>query len=64
MPVNVDDPFLLASFSSTTHQHQHQPAVSCTPEGRDGLAHAEESSELLVVAIQGEGVQLYNVCHC
>ncbi|KAF9968091.1 hypothetical protein BGZ70_006753 [Mortierella alpina] len=60
MPVNVDDPFLLASFSSTTHQHQHQPAVSCTPEGRDGLVHAEESSELLVVAIQGEGVQLYN----
>ncbi|KAG9324656.1 hypothetical protein KVV02_000333 [Mortierella alpina] len=60
MPVNVDDPFLLASFSSATHQHQHQAAVSCTPEGREGLAHAEESSELLVVAIQGEGVQLYN----
>ncbi|KAF9954700.1 hypothetical protein BGZ72_004361 [Mortierella alpina] len=60
MPVNVDDPFLLASFSSTTHQHQHQVAVSCTPEGGEALAHAEESLELLVVAIQGEGVQLYN----
>ncbi|KAG0209962.1 hypothetical protein BGX28_009833 [Mortierella sp. GBA30] len=59
MPVNVDDPFLLASFSSTTHQHQHQRAVSCTPEGRDTSA-PEESSDLLVVAIQGEGVQLYN----
>ncbi|KAF9186784.1 hypothetical protein BGZ51_001757 [Haplosporangium sp. Z 767] len=61
MPVSVDDPFLLASFSSTTHHHQQQQAVSCTPEERDTeLTQDEDESNLLVVAIQGEGVQLYN----
>ncbi|KAG0262296.1 hypothetical protein BG011_000124 [Mortierella polycephala] len=61
MPVSVDDPFLLASFSSTTHHRQQQQAVSCTPEERNTeLAQDEDQSNLLVVAIQGEGVQLYN----
>ncbi|KAI1294080.1 hypothetical protein EDD11_008260 [Mortierella claussenii] len=61
MPVSIDDPFLLASFSSTTQRHQQQRAVSCTPEGGD-IAHNREddSSSLLVVAIQGEGLQLFN----
>lgn len=62
MPVSVNDPFLLASFSSTTHHHQQQQAVSCSPEERDTTpANYEEDSGLLVVAVQGEGVQLYNV---
>ncbi|KAF9144515.1 hypothetical protein BG015_000080 [Linnemannia schmuckeri] len=61
MPVSVNDPFLLASFSSTTHHHQQQQAVSCSPEERDTTpANYEEDSGLLVVAVQGEGVQLYN----
>ncbi|KAG0317426.1 hypothetical protein BGZ97_005435 [Linnemannia gamsii] len=63
MPVSVNDPFLLASFSSTTHHHQQQQAVSCSPEERDTrlVAHSDDDdSGLLVVAVQGEGVQLYN----
>ncbi|KAF8939234.1 hypothetical protein EDD21DRAFT_366681 [Dissophora ornata] len=62
MPVSVDDPFLLASFSSTTHNQQQHQAVSCTPEGRHSVSEkeGEEDSSLLVVAIQGAGVQLFN----
>ncbi|KAF9209458.1 hypothetical protein BGZ49_004303 [Haplosporangium sp. Z 27] len=61
MPVSVDDPFLLASFSTTTHQSQQRHAVFCTPEENDFTKEQEEdSSNLLVVAIQGEGVQLFN----
>ncbi|KAK3816176.1 MAG: hypothetical protein J3Q66DRAFT_341837 [Benniella sp.] len=65
MPVSVDDPFLLVSFSSTAHPHQHQ-AVTCTPESKqpkqpqDEKEEEESPSSLLVVAIQGEGVQLFN----
>ncbi|KAF9544916.1 hypothetical protein EC957_011541 [Mortierella hygrophila] len=61
MPVSVNDPFLLASFSSTTHHHQQQQAVSCSTEERDITpTNNDEDSGLLVVAVQGEGVQLYN----
>ncbi|KAF9146662.1 hypothetical protein BGX30_011854 [Mortierella sp. GBA39] len=61
MPVSFNDPFLLASFSSTTHHHQQQQAVSCSTEERDITpTNYEEDSGLLVVAVQGEGVQLYN----
>ncbi|KAF9123416.1 hypothetical protein BGW39_008984 [Mortierella sp. 14UC] len=63
MPVSVNDPFLLASFSSTTHHQQQQQAVSCSPEERDtrpGNYSDDEDSGLMVVAVQGEGVQLYN----
>ncbi|KAG0055022.1 hypothetical protein BGZ83_009792 [Gryganskiella cystojenkinii] len=57
MPVSVDDPFLLASFTSTTHAHQHQ-AVACAAERND--LQQDDSTDLLVVAVQGQGVQLYN----
>ncbi|KAF9096653.1 hypothetical protein BGX29_008477 [Mortierella sp. GBA35] len=61
MSVSVNDPFLLASFSSTTHHHQQQQAVSCSPEERDITpADQDDDAGLLVVAIQGEGIQLYN----
>ncbi|KAG0351814.1 hypothetical protein BC939DRAFT_503973 [Gamsiella multidivaricata] len=62
MPVSVDDPFLLASFSSTTHQHQQRQAVCCTPEETrsEPTQEQEDAASLLVVAIQGEGVQLFN----
>ncbi|KAK3844272.1 MAG: hypothetical protein J3R72DRAFT_438433 [Linnemannia gamsii] len=64
MPVSVNDPFLLASFSSTTHHQQQQQAVSCSPEERDtrpaNHSQDDEDAGLLVVAVQGEGVQLYN----
>ncbi|KAF9350693.1 hypothetical protein BGX26_011186 [Mortierella sp. AD094] len=61
MPVSVDDPFLLASFSTTTHQNQQRHAVCCTPETKElAQDQGEDSSSLLVVAIQGEGIQLFN----
>ncbi|KAF9923738.1 hypothetical protein FBU30_006198 [Linnemannia zychae] len=63
MPVSVNDPFLLASFSSTTHHQQQQQAVSCSPEERDSRtvdSNNDEDSSLLVAAVQGEGVQLFN----
>ncbi|KAF9112728.1 hypothetical protein BGX27_002903 [Mortierella sp. AM989] len=61
MPVSVDDPFLLASFSTTTHQNQQRQAVCCTPEAKEPTRDQEDDSpSLLVVAIQGEGVQLFN----
>ena len=61
MPVSVDDPFLLASFTSTTHAHQQNPAVTCTAEGSSDLSGQDVATSLLVVAVQGQGVQLYNV---
>ncbi|KAF9902849.1 hypothetical protein EC991_004508 [Linnemannia zychae] len=63
MPVSVNDPFLLASFSSTTHSRQQQQAVSCSLEEKDtrsGNHSEDEDSGLMVVAVQSEGVQLYN----
>lgn len=65
MPVSVDDPFLLASFSSTTHHHHQRQAVTCTPEPKQLRPETEnegnDTSNLLIVAIQGEGIQLFNV---
>ncbi|GJJ74608.1 hypothetical protein EMPS_06966 [Entomortierella parvispora] len=60
MPVSVDDPFLLASFTSTTHAHQQNPAVTCTAEGSSDQSGQDDATNLLVVAVQGQGVQLYN----
>ncbi|KAF9325909.1 hypothetical protein BG006_010629 [Podila minutissima] len=59
MPVTLEDPFQLASFSSTTHHHQHHQAVSCSPEKEFRSTEGGEDN-LLVVAVQGEGVQLFN----
>ncbi|KAF9898772.1 hypothetical protein BX616_003625, partial [Lobosporangium transversale] len=63
MPVSVDDPFLLTSYSSTSHRHQKLQAVHCTPEQRNVVqvkSEEEHGSCLLAVAVQGEGVQLFN----
>ncbi|KAG0337832.1 hypothetical protein BG000_004886 [Podila horticola] len=59
MPVTLEDPFQLASFSSTTHHHQHPQAVSCSPE-KEARSTDDSENNLLVVAVQGEGVQLFN----
>ncbi|KFH73488.1 hypothetical protein MVEG_00704 [Podila verticillata NRRL 6337] len=59
MPVTLEDPFQLASFSSTTHHHQHHKAVSCSPE-KEARSAEDGEDNLLVVAVQGEGVQLFN----
>jgi hypothetical protein len=60
MPVSVDDPFLLASFTSTTHAHQLSPAVTSSVESNDQTGQ-DDTTSLLAVAVQGQGVQLYNV---
>ncbi|KAF9941666.1 hypothetical protein BGZ65_002174 [Modicella reniformis] len=62
MPVSVDDPFLLASFSTALHHHQRQAVVTCTPETKQEEEEEEEEdpSSLLLVVVQGEGVQLFN----
>ncbi|KAF9428598.1 hypothetical protein BGZ94_001809 [Podila epigama] len=61
MPVTLEDPFQLASFSSTIHHNDQHQTVSCAPE-KDTSSTDDESEDktLLVVAVQGEGVQLFN----
>ena len=60
MPVSVDDPFLLASYTSTTYAHQLSPAVTSSVESNDRSGQ-DDTASLLAVAVQGQGVQLYNV---
>ncbi|KAF9972307.1 hypothetical protein BGZ73_004584 [Actinomortierella ambigua] len=67
--VSLEDPFLLAEFTSTLSQDQAL-SVQCFPAGvpkntADSFAETSDSSDdhdasLLVVAVQGEGIQLFN----
>ncbi|KAG0228112.1 hypothetical protein BGW42_002413 [Actinomortierella wolfii] len=67
--VSLEDPFLLAEFTSTTVQDQ-AVSVQCTAAGEpkntnEAFAETSDSNNdqddnLLVVAVQGEGVQLFN----
>ncbi|KAG0257599.1 hypothetical protein DFQ27_005040 [Actinomortierella ambigua] len=67
--VSLEDPFLLAEFNTTSSQDQAL-SVQCTPAGApkntaDAFSETSDGTEdqdasLLVVAVQGEGVQLFN----
>ncbi|KAF9584363.1 hypothetical protein BGW38_006727, partial [Lunasporangiospora selenospora] len=65
MPITVEEPFLLKSFSSVIEQQkqkqQRSHAVHCAPEEAESFAaRNSENSSLLVVAAQDQGIQLYN----